>query len=52
MMTMIAISEWTKGLPEQMQQTAGEGKRSFNPAVQGEVTPAGDDTTHCFLLDC
>lgn len=52
MMTMIATSEWTTGLPEQMQQTAGEGRRSFNPAVQGEVTPAGDHIARSFFLHC
>ena len=52
MMTMIVTLEWTMGLPEQMQQTVGEGRRSFNPAVQGEVTPAGDHYTQLVLLPC
>ena len=42
MMMMIVTLEWTTGLPEQTQQTVGEARRSFNPAVQVEVTPAGE----------
>lgn len=50
MMTMIVILEWTMGLPEQTQQTVGEGRRSFNPAVQGEDTPAGEHYAQAVLL--
>ena len=50
MMTMIVPLEWTMGLPEQMQQTVGEGRRSFNPVVQGEATPAGEYYTQPVLL--
>lgn len=46
MMMTIATSEWTTGLQEQMQQTVGVGKKSFNPAVQAEATPAGNQCSH------
>lgn len=32
------MSNLMTGLPGQMQQTAGEGRKSFNPAALGEAT--------------